>query len=103
MTEQAVPAEWAIVELLGHRRLAGRISEETRFGAVLLRLDVPIGEAWQTQYYSGAALYALTPCDEATARAVAAHHTPEPVHRWELLPPAGVGAIRAYDEDGVPF
>lgn len=32
---------WAILELLGHRRLAGRVSEVTLAGTTMLRLDVP--------------------------------------------------------------
>lgn len=33
---------WAIVELLGHVRMAGRLTEEERFGGKMGRLDVPI-------------------------------------------------------------
>lgn len=32
---------WAIVELMGHVRMAGRVSEEERFGAKLGRIDIP--------------------------------------------------------------
>lgn len=36
------PAEtWAIVELMGHVRLGGRLSEEEKFGVKMGRLDVP--------------------------------------------------------------
>lgn len=33
--------EWAVVEVFGHRRHAGRTREEERFGAKMLRIDVP--------------------------------------------------------------
>lgn len=33
--------EWGIVELMGHVRLAGRVSEVERFGAKLGRIDIP--------------------------------------------------------------
>lgn len=33
---------WCVLELLGHRRLAGRVTEEERFGVKLGRIDVPI-------------------------------------------------------------
>ena len=36
------PEMWAQVEIFGHRRHYGRISEVERFGAKLLRVDVPI-------------------------------------------------------------
>lgn len=32
---------WAVVELMGHVRLAGRLSEEEHFGAKMGRLDIP--------------------------------------------------------------
>jgi hypothetical protein len=87
--------EWAIVEMLGHRRVAGRVREVQVAGAGFLRLDIPAteGHAEQTQYIAPGSVYALHPVDEATARAVAAYTRPEPVHRWEL--PAG----RAHDPD----
>ncbi len=76
----------AIVEMLGHRRVAGRIREVQLAGAGFLRLDIPAteGHAAQTQYISPGSVYALHPVDEATATAVAAHCRPAPVHRWEL-------------------
>ncbi len=32
---------WAILELMGHRRLAGRVSEASVAGAAFIRIDVP--------------------------------------------------------------
>ncbi len=77
---------WAILELMGHRRLAGRVSEAEIAGAKLLRIDVP-GEGDSvkaTQFYSAAAVYCLTPTTEETARKVAALAAPAPVQQWEL-------------------
>jgi hypothetical protein len=78
---------WAIVELMGHRRLGGVVSEEVVAGVPMLRIDVPAvgGAGWSaTQYYGGGAIYALTPTTEVMARAVAATNQPAPVQRWEL-------------------
>jgi hypothetical protein len=78
---------WAILELMGHRRIGGRISEATVAGAPFVRIDVPHPQDLQamvaTQFYSPAAVYAITPATEAMARAVALG-APEPVSRWEL-------------------
>lgn len=42
MTEQRETFEgWAIVELMGHRRLAGYVRQAEQFGVAMLRLDVP--------------------------------------------------------------
>ncbi|MGE5801580.1 MAG: hypothetical protein ACM358_04945 [Gemmatimonadota bacterium] len=58
---------WAIVELMGHRKLAGHVSEVTIAGAAMLRLDVP-SEPPVTQFYGGAAIYCITPTSEELAR-----------------------------------
>ena len=43
MTEQTETKldTWAIVEIMGHTRIAGRITETTLAGGVFLRIDVP--------------------------------------------------------------
>lgn len=76
---------WTILELLGHRRLAGYVREETRFGTGLIRIDIPDAAGGATtQYYSPSALYAMTPTTEELARAFATRHQPTPIQRWEL-------------------
>jgi hypothetical protein len=72
---------WAILELMGHRRLAGFVQEVTLAGAGMLRIDVPGKDGNATQFFSPSSVYALTPCSEATARAVAGA---APVNEWEL-------------------
>lgn len=74
---------WAIVELMGHVRLGGKLTEEERFGVKLGRLDIPDGERFVTQFFGGQSVYRITIVDEAAARAVA-RRTPEPVSAWEL-------------------
>ncbi len=76
---------WAIMELMGHRKLAGKVREVQIAGAGMLRIDVPGAEGERaTQFYSPAALYCLTPCTEETARAYAAACEVAPVKQWEL-------------------
>ncbi len=76
--------EWAIVELMGHVRMAGRVTEVEMFGAKLGRVDIPNSEGFSTQIFNGSSLYRLTPTTEEIARAVAKSNQPEPVYRWEL-------------------
>jgi hypothetical protein len=82
------PLGWVILELMGHRRLAGYVTEQDVAGVAMLRIDVPC-EPPTTQYYSGSAVYCITPTSEDTARAVAAMGRPAPVQRWELPAPPG--------------
>ncbi|MGH9767208.1 MAG: hypothetical protein ACREAB_07215 [Blastocatellia bacterium] len=98
--------EWCIVELLGHVRIAGLVTEVELFGSKQGRIDIPNGDTFVTQYFNGSSLYRLTPTTEEIARAVAASNQPEPVHRWELpkqkqITAGEAGAIDADDDDGV--
>lgn len=82
--------EWAVLELMGHRRLAGRVSEVELAGAAFLRIDVFAGDAEApvaTQFYAAGAVYAITPTTEKVARAFGARAQPAPVARWELALP----------------
>lgn len=107
MTEEikAAFAEWAILELMGHRRLAGKVLEQEIAGARFIRIDVPgPGGTAATQLYSPQAVYCITPTTEEVARAVASANQPEPVTRWELTAlltthtTAGAAA-RSYGDD----
>jgi hypothetical protein len=91
---------WAILELMGHRRLGGFIRQVEMYGSALLRIDVPAGEdeVAATQLYSPGAIYCITPTTEAIARAVAARERPAPVHPWELPAPEPARPLER-DED----
>lgn len=85
----AILHSWAVVELFGHRRLGGFVTEEEHIGATLLRIDIPVSPAFEdctyfTQYYSHGALYGLTMVSEEAARAVAGYCEPDVVKSWEL-------------------
>jgi hypothetical protein len=79
---------WVVLELMGHRRLAGYVTEQAIGGQSFVRIDVPgdDGAPVATQFYSGAAVYCITPTTEAIARELARHSKPAPVQRWELEP-----------------
>ena len=84
MSDQATTSEpefeWAIVEVMGHRKHAGRVREEERFGAKMLRVDVPTivvtppaeqdgqptysVEKWTTHWYGGPSIFSFTLTDE---------------------------------------
>lgn len=62
---------WAIVEVMGHRRLGGQVSESIIAGRPFLRVDIPAEEhrPAATQFYPASALFSLTPASEEAARA----------------------------------
>lgn len=82
------PPEWALVELMGHGHLVGQIREATIAGAAMIAVDVPaVGEqAGYTKSYGRSAIYAITPVDEATARAMLEYRNPPPAISLALLP-----------------
>lgn len=91
---------WGILELMGHVRIAGRITEEERFGGKLGRIDIPQDDKFVTQYFNASSIYRLTPCTEDVARAVAGHCSPQPVYSYELPKLTGKVATddHSYDE-----
>lgn len=91
---------WAIIELFGHQRRAGRVTK-AEFPEGFVRLDVPDGP---TQFLNPKSIYALTPTTEDLARAAATQFQPEPIQAWELPPPIDrVAAGEVVDEDGGPW
>jgi hypothetical protein len=97
---------WAIVELMGHRRLAGFVTEQEIAGQSFLRLDVPGPahpeddeddgpavslkggfEGGVTQFYSPQAVYCITPTTQDIAVTLGRRSSPAPVSRYELEPP----------------
>jgi hypothetical protein len=81
---------WCILELMGHRKLGGKLSTEKVAGVEMVRIDVyaasniPVA----TQFYSAASIYAISPCTEQTARAMAEHYRPAPVTAFDVRPAA---------------
>jgi len=95
---------WAIVELMGHVRLAGRLTEEEKFGSKMGRLDIPVasdpscpncdgqnppcpvckGGSFATQLFGGGSVYRLTIVTEAVARHVCKQTSPAPVSPWDF-------------------
>jgi len=59
--------QWATVDLMGHAQTAGRIE----MAGGLLRVDVPEGDVYRTEYYGMAAIYSIKIVSEEIARAYA--------------------------------
>lgn len=96
------PEQWALVEIMGHRRCAGRVKQVERFGAQMLQVDIPHADGFTTEFYGGASIYAFRPCTEEIARNVAEQiGDPRPVmpsSYRERTPPPALSHSR-YDED----
>ncbi|HUU60204.1 MAG TPA: acetyltransferase [Phycisphaerae bacterium] len=101
MTNEQSFQEWCVVELMGHQRIAGYVTEQTIAGANLLRVDVPAGagEPPMTRFFGPAAIYSITPVTENVARRAAAYLIRPPVQRWELPAPDRDAAEVAAEDD----
>jgi hypothetical protein len=78
--------DYAIVEMLGHRTLVGRVTEVERFGSKLLQIEVIFNNTLLIPtLHNGSAVYAFTPCSREVAAARQATKT------WQL-PPSLVAA-----------
>lgn len=75
---------WAIVEVMGHQRLAGKVSEQVIGGTAFVRVDVPEVRGSQpfTKLLGNGAIYAITIVDEETARASAGQLCQAPMDAW---------------------
>jgi hypothetical protein len=77
MTDE-LPAQWGILELMGHKAISGKISE---IGKPLIRIDVPETSRIPafTQFYGEKAIYCITMTSEEVARKCAEDYEIEPI------------------------
>jgi len=78
--------EWAIIDLFGHQKIVGRVSEQQVGGSSFVRVDVPqIGEQKPfTKLFGPGAIYSITITDRETAIAAAQYFTPVPMEQWTV-------------------
>ncbi len=98
---------WGILELFGHQRIAGRLTEQTIGGCHFIRVDVPAldagGSSWErpvpayTRYFTQGAIYGMTPTSESAALAAARELRARPPFVLDL--PASTPRLTARDDD----
>lgn len=83
--EPLPPETWGILELKGFTKLAGRVSEEERFGAKMGRIDVPMPDgSFMTKFFHGSSVHCCTFVSERVARHVARGSDAAPVGTWDF-------------------
>lgn len=77
---------WAVVDLFGHTRVAGRISDHVIGGETFIRIDVPAqGEQPEfTELYGKGAIYSIKFVSETIARGIATALKRQPISMYEL-------------------
>ena len=94
---------FALVEIFGHTRIAGKVTEQVIAGTGFVRVDVPALAANKynpptepmTRFYGPSAIYSITPMDEATMMAAAHALRVAPVNMYIAMP-----MLEANEEDG---
>lgn len=81
---------WMIVELFGHQRIAGKVSEFAFGGGTFVRVDVPeVGELKGfTRFFGEKAIYSMSPVTEEIARRLVAAWRVVPIRPFGLTLPA---------------
>lgn len=103
-------SEWCVVEIMGHKKFAGKVTSQEIAGCGFLRIDVPEfdGQPAFTKLFGTQSVYCLSPCTEETARAFVKHFRSESFSRYEaprlesaLTPAQSRAQIvdEEYDED----
>lgn len=82
--------EWAIVELFGHQRVFGEVTEAEIAGGKLLRVDVmlPDGKTC-TRFFGTGAIYSLNPASEEAVRKAAGQYYGTGISRYQLQEDSG--------------
>lgn len=88
---------WACVEVMGHQRVVGRVSEVKLAGASFLRVDIPI-EGRDPQILAPSSIFRITMCSEEKARAMAKHSS-DPMPPWMLGESSRPALPVGYDDD----
>lgn len=82
MSNQEPFQEWVILELMGHRKLAGRLSEREIAGKGFLQLDIPGADGgFHSEIYSPDSVYCITPVEKQIAETMAMDIRRMPIHR----------------------
>lgn len=77
---------FAIVELFGHTKIAGKITEQSIGPATFVRVDVPETEAQPpfTRLLNPSAIYAINPVTEEVMKHMAGNFQQQPIQSWDI-------------------
>lgn len=77
---------WAIIEIMGHQKYAGYVTEQSIGGSAMVRVDVP-GTADNgafSKLFGVSSIYCITPVTEEVARAMAGKYDKRPLAVYDL-------------------
>ena len=77
---------YCLLELMGHQKVAGLLTETTIAGKGMLRVDIPNekGQTIHTRFYSPDAVYSISPVDRQICIGIAVKCNVRPVTIYDL-------------------
>src|SRR4051794_21767916 len=86
MEDQKKFESWALIEVMGHSRYAGFVTEQAVGGCNFVRVDVPAFEGYPafTKLLGQSSIFAITPVTEQIARGMAQQFRNKPVQVYDL-------------------
>ena len=88
MTDNDKFEQYAIVDVMGHQRYVGLVTEQVIAGCGFVRVDVPATsevKAW-TKLIGTGSIYAITPVEKDIAVAMDERQQKKPIEAFELTP-----------------
>ena len=103
MTDTNAPefSQWAIVDVMGHSRYVGFVSETVIAGNGFIQVNIPAVRdkpAW-TKIIGPKSIYEITPISEELAREMAAARNDQPIQAYELPQPK----LNGFTDDDIPM
>ncbi len=77
---------FAIVELFGHTKMAGKVTEQSIGPATFVRVDVPetTEQPSFTRLLNPSAIYAINPVTEEVMEHMAKNFSQKPIESWDI-------------------
>lgn len=77
---------FALVELFGHNRMAGKVTEQSIGGATFIRVDVPETPTQPgfSRMLNPSAIYAINPITEEAMNELARNLDKAPIQAWDI-------------------
>lgn len=93
MNEETKFGQWCIIELFGHQRTAGYVTEQAIAGQGYIRVDTPAVEDQEafSRLFGPGAIYSIIPTTEEVVRAYTARNVAAPISPYMLKLPQLTG------------
>lgn len=100
---------FAVVELFGHQKIAGKVTEQSIGPATFVRVDVPESEKQPgfTRLLNPSAIYAINPVTEEVMKYMAGRFEAKPIESWDIQKMyekvLALGVAKDEDDEDLPY